>query len=36
MPPIDETKITKFRPSLLGVNPKLAADIYPVYLFTIL
>jgi hypothetical protein len=31
MPPIDEIKMTKFRPSLLGANPKLTTDIYPIY-----
>jgi hypothetical protein len=36
MPPIDKIKMTKFRPSLLGVNPKLTIDIYPIYLFTAL
>jgi len=30
MLPIDEIKITKSRPSLLGINPKLATDIYPI------
>ena len=28
MLPIDQIKITKFRPSLLGINPKLAINIY--------
>jgi len=36
MPPIDEIKITKSRPSSSGVNPKLAIDIYPINLSTIL
>jgi hypothetical protein len=36
MLPIDEIKMTKFRPGSLGMNPKLAIDIYPVYPFTIL
>jgi hypothetical protein len=36
MPPIDKTKMTEFRPSLLGINLKLAIDIYPIYLFTVL
>jgi hypothetical protein len=36
MPTINKTKITEFRPGLLGVNPKPAADIHSVYLFTVL
>ena len=36
MPPTDEIKITEFRPSLSGINPKPAADIYPVNPSTIL
>jgi hypothetical protein len=36
MLPTDKIKTTKFRPSLLGVNPKPAADIYPIYPFTAL
>jgi hypothetical protein len=36
MPPIDEIKMTKFGPSLLGINFKPATDIYPIYLFTAL
>jgi hypothetical protein len=36
MLPIDEIKMTESRPSLLGVNPKLATDIYPVNPSTIL
>jgi hypothetical protein len=36
MPLINKIKITKFRLSLLGTNPKLAIDIYPIYLFTVL
>jgi hypothetical protein len=31
MPPIDKTKMTEFRSSLLGVNSKLATDIHPIY-----
>ena len=33
---IDKIKMTKFRPSLLVINPKLAIDIYPINLFTVL
>jgi hypothetical protein len=36
MPPIDKTKITKFKPGSLGTNPKPATDIYPIYLSTVL
>ena len=36
MPPINEIKMTEFRPGLLGVNPKPTTDIHPVYPFTIL
>ena len=36
MLPIDKIKITEFKPSLTGINPKLAIDIYPVNLFTVL
>jgi hypothetical protein len=36
MPPINKIKMTEFRPSLLGVNFKLAIDIYPIYLSTAL
>jgi hypothetical protein len=36
MPPIDKIKMTKFRPNLLGINPKPAVDIYPIYPFTAL
>jgi hypothetical protein len=36
MLPIDKIKITESRPSLLGVNPKLAMDIYPINPSTIL
>jgi hypothetical protein len=36
MPPIDKTKMTEFRPGLLGMNPKLAIDIHPIHLFTVL
>jgi hypothetical protein len=36
MPPINKIKITEFRLSLLGINPKLAIDIYSVYLSTVL
>jgi hypothetical protein len=32
MPPINKTKMTKFRLSLLGANPKPATDIYFIYL----
>jgi len=30
MPPIDEIKITKSRPSLSGANLKPAIDVYPI------
>jgi hypothetical protein len=36
MPPTDKIKMTEFKPSLLNVNPKLAIDIYPIYLSTAL
>jgi len=36
MPPINKIKITKFRPSLLGVNLKLAIDVYSINPSTIL
>ena len=36
MPPIDNIKITKSRPSLLGINPKLITNIYFINLFTVL
>ena len=34
--PIDKIKMTKFRFSLIDVNPKLVVDIYPTNLFTTL
>jgi hypothetical protein len=36
MPPIDKIKMTKFKPGLLGANPKPAVDIHPIYPFTAL
>ena len=36
MSPIDEIKMTEFGFGLLGVNYKLAVDIHPVNLFTVL
>jgi hypothetical protein len=36
MLPIDKIKMTEFGSGLLGVNPKLAIDIYSIYLFTVL
>jgi hypothetical protein len=36
MPPIDKIKTTEFGPGLLGTNPELVTDIYPVYLSTVL
>jgi len=36
MLPIDKIKITESGPSSLGINPKLAVDIYPINPFTTL
>ena len=36
MLPIDKIKITEFRLNLIGTNPELVIDIYPVNLFTVL
>ena len=36
MSPINKIKMIKFRPNLLGMNPKLAVNIYPENLFTVL